>query len=72
MLQYGEKDLIPFLEDTLDEVLSLIDYSDEHFLLSLVKVLNSLAIVICKWFPPHTKKKKGTFDEKSVKFVKVL
>jgi hypothetical protein len=72
MLQFGDKDLVPFLEDTLDEVLSLIDYSDEQFLLSLLKVLNSLTVALCKWFPVQTKEKKGTSGEKSKKLVEVM
>ena len=71
MLHYGDKHLVPFLEDTLDEVLSLIDYCDKHFLLSLVKILNSLTIAICKWFPVPTKVNKSTSGEASPKFVKV-
>ena len=50
MLQYGDKGLIPYLEDSLDEVLNLIDYSTDEFLLSLVKVLNSVTVAINKWF----------------------
>jgi hypothetical protein len=71
MLKYGEKDLVPFLEDTLDEVLNLIDYSDEHFLLSLVKVLNSLTVAICKWFPVQTNERKKTSGETAMKLVEV-
>lgn len=71
MLHYGNKDLIPFLEDTLEEVLSLIDYSSGNFLLSLVKVLNSLTVAVYKWFPVETKDKKGTSGNPSIKLVKV-
>ena len=71
MLHYGDKHLVPFLEDTLDEVLNLIDYCDKHFLLSLVKILNSLTIAICKWFPVPTEVNKSTSGEASPKFVKV-
>ena len=71
MLQYGDQHLLPFLEDTLDEVLNLIDYSKEHFLLSLLKVLNSLTIAICKWFPVSKSQNKKTFAEASMKFTKV-
>ena len=71
MLHYGDKHLIPFLEDTLDELLNLIDYSDKYFLLSLVKVLNSLNVAICKWFPVQTKTNNVASGEESMKFVKV-
>lgn len=71
MLQYGDRHLIPFLEDTLDEVLSLIDYSDDNLLLSLLKVLHSLTLALSKWFPVEVSKKKRICDKESVKYVKV-
>lgn len=55
MLQYGNKGLIPYLQDSLDEVLGLIDYSSDEFLFSLIKVLNSVTVAVDTWFPSSGK-----------------
>ena len=70
MLQYGNKGLIPYLQDTLNELLCLIDYSADEFLFSLVKVLNSLTVAVNRWFPAGKSAKKldesGKKKEKSI------
>lgn len=67
MLLHGNKGLIPYLQDTLEEVLSLIDYSSDQFLLSLVKVLNSVAFSVNKWFPGEKSTKKSEEKDKIAK-----
>lgn len=72
MLLYGDEHLVPFLEDTLEEVLNLIDYCKERFLLSFMKVLNSLTLAICKWYPAvQPKQKKRAGREEPIKPVEV-
>lgn len=51
MIQYGDERLLPFLEDTLDEVLNLIDFMDESYIVAFLKVLNSFSFALSKWFP---------------------
>ncbi|KAL3861032.1 hypothetical protein ACJMK2_007123 [Sinanodonta woodiana] len=58
MLQYCTSDVLPLVEDTVMEILSVLDDYHAESAALFMGVLNELAKAVYRWFPPTKKQKK--------------
>uniref|UniRef100_A0A6P8IMY9 TELO2-interacting protein 1 homolog isoform X2 n=1 Tax=Actinia tenebrosa TaxID=6105 RepID=A0A6P8IMY9_ACTTE len=56
MLQYSSPEVLAIIEDTLNDIFTVLDLYPDQIMISLVKVLNTLVCSLHKWFAGYKSK----------------